>query len=55
MILLIVSFQTVLVASFLLADKAFNMFPASVDHSREMLSVLTNLDDASGGMVCGWI
>jgi hypothetical protein len=27
------------------------MFPASVDHIWEMLSVLMNLDDALGGMV----
>jgi len=50
-----VSFQSVLVAEFLFADKAFNMFPASVDHIEETLSVLTNLDDGLGGMVCCWI
>jgi len=49
------SFQSVLVAYFLFADKACNMFPASVDHIWEMLCVLTNLDDALGGMVCCWI
>jgi len=31
------------------------MFLASVDHIWETLSVLTNLDDALGGMVCFWI
>jgi hypothetical protein len=33
------------------ADKAFTMFLASIDHHCEMLSVLTNLGDALGGMV----
>jgi len=51
-ILLIRSFQSVLVAKFLFADKAFNMLPAIVDHISEMLSVLTNLDDALEVMVC---
>jgi hypothetical protein len=31
------------------------MFPASVDHIGEMLSILMNLDDALGGMVHCWI
>ena len=31
------------------------MFLVSVDHLQEMISVLTNLGDASGGMVCCWI
>jgi len=31
------------------------MFPASVDHIWDMLSVLTNLDDALGGMGYCWI
>jgi len=31
------------------------MFPASVDHIWETLSVLMNLDDALVGMVCCWI
>jgi len=53
--LLILSFQSVLVAEFLFADKVFITFPASVDHIWEMLSVLTNLDDALGGMVRCWI
>ena len=38
-----------------LADKATNMFPAIIDHIWEILSVLTNLEDGSGGMVCWWI
>jgi hypothetical protein len=36
-------------------DRASHMFPTSVDHLREMLSVLTNLDESLGGMVCCWI
>jgi hypothetical protein len=54
-IFLIVSFQSVLVAEFLFANKAFNTFQVNVDHILEMLSVLTNLDDALGDMVCCWI
>jgi hypothetical protein len=42
------SFQSVLVARYRFADIAFNMFPASVAHVSETLSVLTNLDHALG-------
>jgi hypothetical protein len=43
------------VEEFRLADIAFNIFPASVDRIWEMLSVLMNLNDTLGGMVCCWI
>jgi hypothetical protein len=48
-ILLKVSFQSVLVAEFLFGNTAFNMFPASVAHIWEMVSVLMNLNDTLGG------
>ena len=52
MILLIVSLHSVLIERFVVADTAFDMFLARVDHICEMLSILMNLDDALGGMVC---
>jgi len=47
-IVVIVSFQLVLVEEFGFADKECNMFPARFHHMREVLIVLTNLDDAIG-------
>jgi len=50
-----VSFQLVLIEQCLVADESFEMFPVSIDHISEMLSVLMNPNDALGGKVCCWI
>jgi hypothetical protein len=45
-----VSFQLVVLEYLLFADKRFQIFLASVAHIAEMFSILTNYDDALGGM-----
>jgi hypothetical protein len=53
--LLPVSFQSGFIAQFVFVDKGLNMVPVSLNYIGETLSVLTNLNDVLGGMVCCWI